>query len=134
MDRSNNRSEPSETVCNDNCPYYELPNVFTPNGDGDNDVFQAFSPDDPGLYHYGYEKCPRFVESVNIRFYNRWGKEVYSFESNGENSILIKWDGRSYTGQRVPAGVYYYLAEVKFNVLDPAKARKKMKGWVHVMY
>lgn len=134
VDRSNNKSEPSETVCNDNCPYYELPNVFTPNDDGDNDVFQAFYPDDPTLYHYGYEKCPRFVESVKIRFYNRWGKEVYSFESNGENSILIKWDGRSHSGQRVPAGVYYYLAEVKFNVLDPAKARQKIKGWVHVMY
>lgn len=133
VDRSNNKSVLSETVCNDNCPYYELPNIFTPNGDGLNDVFQAFNPDDPALYDYGYEKCPRFVKSVAARFYNRWGEEVYNYESSGENSILIKWDGRSYTGQRVPAGVYYYVAEVKFDMLDP-NASKKIKGWVQVMY
>lgn len=134
VDRSNNKSVVSETVCNDNCPYYELPNIFTPNGDGLNDVFQAYSPDDPAFYDYGYEKCPRFVKSVKARFYNQWGKEIYSFESSGENSILIKWDGRSYTGQRVPSGVYYYVAEIKFDVLDPDKAIQKLKGWVQVMY
>src|SRR5690606_26373203 len=34
VDRSGNRSPASETVCNDNCPNYELPNITTPNGDG----------------------------------------------------------------------------------------------------
>ncbi len=134
VDRSGNRSPASETVCNDNCPNYELPNITTPNGDGKNDVFQAFYPLSPTEYPDGYDRCPRFVEKVNISFYNRWGKEVYNYESSGENSILINWDGRSFDGQRVPAGVYYYLAEIKFDVLDPTKQVQKIKGWVQVLY
>ncbi|HEX6223165.1 MAG TPA: fibronectin type III domain-containing protein, partial [Chryseolinea sp.] len=43
VDRSLNESELSDAVCNDNCPYYELPNVFTPNGDNCNDLFSAYS-------------------------------------------------------------------------------------------
>ena len=138
VDRSGNRSTVSETVCNDNCPNYELPNVTTPNGDGKNDVFQAYYPILPDQYpedsRGGFSKCPRFVLSVKIQFYNRWGKEVYNYESNGENTSLINWDGRTFDGQRVPAGVYYYLAEVTFDVLDPSNAKQKIKGWVHVLY
>jgi len=134
VDRSGNRSPASETVCNDNCPNYELPNITTPNGDGKNDVFQAFYPLSPTEYSDGYQRCPRFVEKVNISFYNRWGKESYIYESSGENSILINWDGRSFDGQRVPAGVYYYLADIRFDVLAPAQQVKKLKGWIHVLY
>src|SRR5690606_12422741 len=52
LDRSGNVSEPSNVVCVDNCPNYELPNAFTPNGDNTNDTFQAF--DNP------FPRCPRF--------------------------------------------------------------------------
>ncbi|MEO5599963.1 MAG: fibronectin type III domain-containing protein, partial [Cyclobacteriaceae bacterium] len=46
VDRSGNRSELSEAICFDNCPYYELPNIFTPNMDGCNDLFSAYSDSD----------------------------------------------------------------------------------------
>ena len=136
IDRSGNSSVFSETVCRDNCPSFELPNVITPNGDGFNDVLQAYNTYDPtkSYSQFAQASCIRFVESVKISFYNRWGKEVYNYESNGENSILINWDGRTFGGQRVPAGMYYYLAEVTFDVLDPAKATKKIKGQVHITY
>lgn len=122
IDRSGNESEPGEAICNDNCPSYELPNVFTPNGDPYNPTFRPMP-------------CPRFVKRVQFRVFNRWGKEVYIFESGGsENSIYINWDGRSSTGQLVSPGVYYYVAEVDFIALDPAKQHKTIKGWVHIMY
>jgi len=129
VDRSGNESELSEPICTDNCPYYELPNVFTPNGDGENDTFRPMDGSNGD-----FSRCPRFVESVSLRVINRWGKEVYTFQSGNENSIYIDWDGRSENGSLLPAGVYYYVAEVKFITLDPAKREQTIKGRVSIVY
>ncbi|WPP51146.1 T9SS type B sorting domain-containing protein [Catalinimonas niigatensis] len=129
VDRSGNESGLSEPVCNDNCPYYELPNVFTPNGDGRNDTFRPMDGSDDD-----FGKCPRFVESVTLRVHNRWGKEVYTYESGNENSIYIDWDGRTENGDLLAAGVYYYVADVKFISLDPSKRQQTIKGWVNIVY
>ena len=48
-----------DTVCVDNCPYYFLPNVFSPNDDGHNDLFMAFPW--------------KFIDSVHVVIHNRWG-------------------------------------------------------------
>lgn len=68
------------------------PNVFTPNGDGQNDYFEIFGMD---------SSC------INIRMsiYNRWGNKI--FEAEG---MEVKWDG---TKDRVmlPEGVYFYILE-----------------------
>ncbi len=131
VDRSDNESEPGDIVCNDNCPSYTLPNVFTPNGDGHNDLFNAFNDmDDPDLDPL---LCPRFVIKVVFTVVNRNGKEVYSFESGGENSILIGWDGRSNDGKQLPSGTYYYSAEVDFDVLDPELKHQVIKSWVDIL-
>ena len=113
VDRSGNESPPTETICNDNCPYYELPNVFTPNEDMSNDVFQAYNVFDEETQSY---KCPRFVKSVNFWVYDRYGKEVYNNLDEDERSILIKWDGKNQQGKEMPSAVYYYLAEVLLSV------------------
>lgn len=130
VDRSGNESELSEPVCNDNCPVYELPNVFTPDGNAQNATFRPFKDNS------AMGRCPRFVESVIFRVYNRWGKEIYTYnsEDDNENGIYINWDGRLETGQLVSAGTYYYTADVTFIVLDPAKRNKTIKGWVQVLY
>ncbi len=113
----------SEVICHDNCPYYELPNVFTPNDDGKNDLFQAF--DKPP------EHCPRFVKSVTFKIYNRYGVEVYNSESEKEHpSIYIDWDGRDLKGVPLPVDVYYYIVKVEFNTLDPSLSTLTYKGWV----
>lgn len=143
VDRSGNESELSEAVCFDNCPYYELPNIFTPNGDGCNDRFSAYSntsrsgenPTGPCavLPEASRAKCARFVEKVDVRIYNRWGKEVFTYESGGERSIYIDWDGRDETGRELSSGVYYYVADVTFDSVDPDKQQQIIKGWVHLM-
>ena len=118
-------------MCNDNCPNYVLPNVFTPNGDGYNDVFNALNdrdyPDLPPA------DCPRFVIKVTFRVFNRYGKEVYTYESGGENSILIGWDGRSNDDKQLASGVYYYTADVDFDAVDTELKHKVLKGWVQIL-
>lgn len=144
VDRSNNESEKSEAVCFDNCPYYELPNVFTPNGDDCNKVFRAYS--NKSFYYTSGEeaepicgavvdetKCARFVSSVIFKVFNRWGKEVYAYKSGGERTIYIDWDGKASDGSDLASGVYYYVADVTYVTVDPSKRNKTIKGWVHLI-
>jgi gliding motility-associated-like protein len=70
----------------DGC-FFEIPNVFTPNGDGKNDIFYI---DYKGL------------EDYNLKVYNRWGKKV--FESANKEDY---WDG-TISNQPASDGVYYY--------------------------
>lgn len=143
VDRSGNESELSDPVCNDNCPYYELPNIFTPNGDGFNDVFSAFNIreyQDCGGEEEGCQvpvhlqgRCARFVQKVEFTVVNRWGGEVYNYVSGGENTIYIDWDGRDNAGRPLASGIYYYKADVTFDVVDPKKRVQTFKGWVHLV-
>jgi len=140
VDRTLNESEMSDPICVDNCPYYELPNVFTPNDDGCNDVFSAYrefnlgeNGEGCGMVEGVEARCPRFVISVVFHVYNRWGKEVYNYESGGENTIYINWDGRDSNGSELSTGVYYYIAEVNFDAIDPKKKFQTIKGWVHLI-
>ena len=127
LDRSGNESEPSNIVCVDNCPNYELPNAFTPNGDNTNDTFQAY--DNP------FPRCPRFVEAVQINIYNRWGVEVFEYNSTSsvENDIFIHWDGRDKNGKELPAGTYFYSGNVAFDVLDESQRNQKLKGTIQLI-
>jgi hypothetical protein len=144
VDRSGNEGPLSESVCIDNCPYYELPNIFTPNGDKCNDLFSAYHDrpiDDAGeegdqcsiIPQESRLKCARFVDKVVFKVYNRWGKEVYSYESGGERTIYIDWDGRDENGKELSSGVYFFVAEVIFLTIDPAKRNQTIKGWVHIL-
>lgn len=126
VDQSGNESDWSEPVCQDNCPYFALPNIFTPNEDGFNEYFEALKE----------PFCPRFVRRVQLTVYNRWGKEVYFYDSEAqqarETSLSRFWDGRTSTGKKVSAGVYYYQGNVDFYELQPEP--HIYKGWVQVMY
>ncbi|MEK6780438.1 MAG: gliding motility-associated C-terminal domain-containing protein [Bacteroidota bacterium] len=144
IDRSGNSSPLSDRFCFDNCPYYELPNVFTPNGDQCNELFSAFSDrvviDESGNSACGKvneddlkRRCARFVEKVNFVVFNRWGREVYNYESGGERNIYIDWDGLDNNGTELSTGVYYYKANVTFDVVDPSQEKREIKGWVHLI-
>ncbi|MCB0518026.1 MAG: gliding motility-associated C-terminal domain-containing protein [Lewinellaceae bacterium] len=84
-------------VINPDCddPYVFLPNAFTPNGDGENDVLYFRS---------------NIVDKMELAIYNRWGQKV--FESN---DINVGWDG-TYKGKPLPPDVFgFYLKAVCFN-------------------
>lgn len=136
VDRNGTESVLSDAVCNDTCPFFQLPNVFTPNGDGCNDRFTPYAgeaegmlcaPSDPSL-------CPRFVKSVNLKVMNRWGRVVYEYRSGSGAPVSIDWDGRHKNGSQLEAGMYYYIAEVQFDAINPTLRARKLKGWVHLVY
>ncbi|GAB4236450.1 MAG: hypothetical protein Tsb0034_11100 [Ekhidna sp.] len=126
VDRSGNESQISEIICNENCARYILPNIFTPGRkDGVNDNFRPLED---------LNNCPRFVESVLFKVFNRAGTEVFTHDSTEpEKSILINWNGNSNAGIELPAGVYYYSAEVKFIQLNPENSTEVIKGWVQLI-
>ena len=95
-----------------NFPYEEpeIPNVFTPNGDNSNDVWQFTL----GLGNN--------LKSLHI--YNRWGLEVKS--SQIQTQSFIKWDGYTTAGEPCTAGVYFYTLEYS-NVLDE---QNKLNGYI----
>ena len=74
---------------------FDFPNVFSPNGDGNNDVFNVYV--DPI-----YEEV---VEVTHMEVYNRWGKLVYS--SHDQNG----WDG-TFNGNYLNPDVYAYNIEL----------------------
>ena len=77
----------------DNCPFYELPNAFTPNGDGANDLFIPFPF--------------RFIESIDIKIYNQWGNLVH--QNTDPN---INWDRTNENNEVLSDGVYFYVCRV----------------------
>lgn len=69
----------------------EIPNVFTPNGDGSNDLFTIKSSG---------------VKSIDLQIFNRWGEKLYEF--SGDKAA---WDGKVQSGALVPAGTYFYFVK-----------------------
>ena len=134
LDRSENESIPSDTIYRDNCPFYELPNVFTPNKDGKNDLFTPFYSDG-SILNFDYNKCPRFLKSVIFNVFDRNGSKLFSYSSleDIENGIYINWDGKDLNGNELPSGTYYYTADIIFDILDKENREKLIKGWVQIL-
>jgi len=78
-----------------------IPNAFTPNGDGTNDVFMVRSSN-PGL-----------VDIPNFRVYGPGGDLVFERKDGLPNESPDGWDGR-FRGQPAKAGVYVYVAELTY--------------------
>ena len=83
---------------------FYVPNAFTPNGDGVNDVFMPMSI---GMDNEGYH----FI------IFNRWGEMV--FESYDINK---GWDGMTYSGEKAYEGVYTWL--LYYNEIDNYNLKK----------
>jgi gliding motility-associated-like protein len=71
-----------------------IPNAFTPNGDGRNDV----------LYVLGGPEGSRIKD---FTIFDRWGQAVFRSEGGMPGDAGTGWDGR-YRGMPAPAGVYVY--------------------------
>jgi len=74
----------------EDCPEIYIPNGFSPNGDGNNDVFQIFGD----------------LKSIDLSVYNRWGQIV--FKGNDQS---IGWDG-TFKGKDLESGVYAFTLSI----------------------
>lgn len=91
-----------------------MPNAFTPNADGKNDVFE------PKF------RMNRNYNVVTFEIFNRWGNKLFGSYNAGDKS---GWDGYV-NGQRAAADVYFYYIVVYFS--DGSKVVKK--GDVTILY
>lgn len=120
VDSSNNESDLSQQVCVDKCSYYELPNVFTPNNDGTNDLLVPLTP---------FEVVENFIDKIDLKIYSRWGNLV--FETANPR---IEWDGKQkQTNQRVAPGVYYYVCDVYEKRISGVEHRI-LTGFIHIFH
>lgn len=69
----------------------EVPNVFTPNGDGSNDLF--------------FVRMSSLTE-INFKVYDRWGNLVYEVLNSKNGNV--EWDGTNLYGKECAEGTYYY--------------------------
>ncbi len=113
-DSVGNTSQASLEICLEYCPSYELPNVFTPENDGLNDLFVPFP------YQH--------VEAVEFIVFNRWGMRV--FETADPD---LMWNGKTEnSGEDLPEGVYYYIGTVQERYLSGVKERE-LKGFIQLI-
>ncbi|MDB4062098.1 gliding motility-associated C-terminal domain-containing protein [Vicingaceae bacterium] len=81
-------------------PDIEVPSGFTPNSDGNNDVWNI----------QPLEKYP----NASVQIYNRWGQLLYE----QQNGYSVPWDGK-YEGKELPIGTYYYIINLKDSAAEP---------------
>ncbi|GAA4089270.1 gliding motility-associated C-terminal domain-containing protein [Mucilaginibacter panaciglaebae] len=94
------------TITSEACDDLFLPNTFTPNGDGINDIFKLEAGDTP--------------DNFKFRIYNRYGVLVFSSVNSH-----VGWDGKS-KGKPVPVGVYYWTA----TYVDNGRRSLEKSGYV----
>lgn len=71
-----------------------IPNVFTPNNDGKNDIFLIYG---------------NTIASARMSVYTQWGQLIFQ-----SDNVATGWDG-TFKGVNQPIGVYVYMVEIKFN-------------------
>ncbi len=115
IDFSGNVSATSSTFCVDNCPSYMLPNTFTPNDDGSNDIFTP--------------TVNRFIDRIEFEVYNRWGQVVYRSDKPS-----INWDGTNLNGTPLKEGTYFYTCIVfESRVSGVVEQEEVLKGYIQII-
>ena len=85
----------------DRRPNVYIPNAFSPNGDGDNDLFKIYAD-------------PISVKQVKtFQVFSRWGELVYEYYNFDPNSPAYGWDG-TLRGQQLNPAVFAYYAVIEF--------------------
>ena len=93
-------------------PYFLIiPNVFTPNGDGENDIFEPNGTS---------------FEQKSMNIFNRWGQLIF------EDYYGIGWDGRLPSGLKASDGTYLYRITIQ-PITIPASEIEEFKGFLQLI-
>ncbi|MCB2207725.1 MAG: gliding motility-associated C-terminal domain-containing protein [Bacteroidetes bacterium] len=125
VDSLGNVSDTSNIFCIDYeaCPAYCLPNVFTPNTDGFNDLFVPMDCENEGPAN-PYAN----VERVDMTIFNRWGKIMYTTDDP-----MINWDGKNQeNGQDCPAAPYFYICDAYIITFEGIK-KQTLQGSITIV-
>ncbi len=87
--------------CDASIMFADMYNTFTPNGDGDNDVWIVI------------EEMDQFPDAV-LEIFDRWGRLVYRTTSVADEP----WDGTS-KGRDMPMDAYFFVLELNYMGMDP---------------
>ena len=93
---------------------FVAPNIFTPNGDGVNDIWYPIIKGDKLL-----------ISDFNLLIYNRWGTQVFE-----TNDINFGWDGNVKDGEASKDGVYFYTLFFSNAKTD---AKTSLKGFIQLI-
>ena len=116
IDKNNNESKKLAEYCPNPCELeYELPNSFSPNGDGKNDIFIP-------LKNSG-------VIKVKFTVFNRWGEKLYSTENPA-----INWNGFDSNGKNLNDGVYYYTCVLQGFLQNNKTSVEERKGYIQIIH
>ncbi|MBK7408815.1 MAG: gliding motility-associated C-terminal domain-containing protein [Saprospirales bacterium] len=85
----------------DKRPAVYVPNIFSPNGDGENDFFYIFA------------KPEGIKEIKSFLVFSRWGETVYEYYHFQPNNPAFGWDG-VFRGQPMDPAVFAWFAEIEF--------------------
>ncbi|MGB0869752.1 MAG: gliding motility-associated C-terminal domain-containing protein [Flavobacteriales bacterium] len=91
-------------ITNKICCETYWPNAFSPDEDGENDVF--------------FPKSDCELGTLKIEIYDRWGKKFYT-----SNDVNFQWDGYSNSGEKVQIGIYTYIAEYTYKDINGFQKR-----------
>lgn len=83
-----------------------LPNVFSPNNDGINDLFFPMVELANSVKIYYFEK-------YNLKIFDRWGKKVFETDD-----FTKGWDGNNLKSKKSDTGVYFWIVTGKTNCSD----------------
>ncbi len=95
----------------------DMPNVFSPNNDTENDVFKPINN------HELETDAERICKSTNFKMevFSQWGRHMATVDSGNE---YPSWDGLNKKGNEVAAGVYFYNIVYQVNVYTLPKEKE----------
>ena len=102
---------------------------------GDVVVYNGVSPDGDGINDYlMIDNIEHFPENQVI-LYNRWGRKVYETKNyNSKNNVFVgvaEGNGIVGSGEKLPAGTYYYVVEYLYDWNGQSQWIKKV-GYIHL--